>query len=209
MGAGEKSKKSEEGSAKADRGFCCAQFIINAQQPASDKIFDVSAFEKFLQDRIKVEGRTNNLGDNVVIQQAGEGKIEVIAHNELSGRYLKYLYVVFLPLLARLSMPLFSTLDPLDADSAVRRQDEEVPQEAAAPRLAPRRLHLARRLRAQVLQRRQRRGRRGRRVKNFRVLHCDTGILSLSRKKKVHTAKKNPPRRLARTTGSACGGMFL
>lgn len=69
------------------------QFIINAQQPASDKIFDVSAFEKFLQERIKVEGRTNNLGDNVVIQQAGEGKIEIIANNELSGRYLKYLYV--------------------------------------------------------------------------------------------------------------------
>lgn len=36
--------------------------------------------------------------------------------------------------------------------------DQEVPQEAAASRLAPRRLHFARRLRAQVLQRRQRRG---------------------------------------------------
>lgn len=69
------------------------QFIINAQQPASDKIFDVSAFEKFLQDRIKVEGRTNNLGDDIVIRQAGEGKIEITAHNDLSGRYLKYLYV--------------------------------------------------------------------------------------------------------------------
>ncbi|KAI9900433.1 hypothetical protein N3K66_004695 [Trichothecium roseum] len=72
------------------------KFIINASQPASDKIFDVSAFEKFLQERIKVEGRTNNLGDNVVIQQQGEGKIEVIAHNELSGRYLKYLTKKFL-----------------------------------------------------------------------------------------------------------------
>ncbi|RFU72126.1 60s ribosomal l22 [Trichoderma arundinaceum] len=68
------------------------KFIINASQPASDKIFDVSAFEKFLQDHIKVDGRTNNLGDDVVIQQSGEGKIEVIAHNDLSGRYLKYLY---------------------------------------------------------------------------------------------------------------------
>ena len=68
------------------------QYIINASQPANDKIFDVSAFEKFLQDRIKVEGRTNNLGDNVVISQKGDGKIEIIAHNELSGRYLKYLY---------------------------------------------------------------------------------------------------------------------
>ncbi|KAL7959882.1 ribosomal protein L22e [Trichoderma compactum] len=72
------------------------KFIINASQPASDKIFDVSAFEKFLQDHIKVDGRTNNLGDNVVIQQSGDGKIEVVAHNELSGRYLKYLTKKFL-----------------------------------------------------------------------------------------------------------------
>ncbi|KKP06794.1 50S ribosomal protein L22e [Trichoderma harzianum] len=72
------------------------KFIINASQPASDKIFDVSAFEKFLQDHIKVDGRTNNLGDNVVIQSSGDGKIEVVAHNELSGRYLKYLTKKFL-----------------------------------------------------------------------------------------------------------------
>ncbi|OBR07369.1 Ribosomal L22e family protein [Colletotrichum higginsianum IMI 349063] len=69
------------------------KFIINASQPASDKIFDVAAFEKFLQDKIKVEGRVGNLGDQVQISQQGEGKIEIIAHNELSGRYLKYLYV--------------------------------------------------------------------------------------------------------------------
>lgn len=67
------------------------QFIVNAQQPASDKIFDTAAFEKFLQDKIKVDGRVGNLGDNIKIQQAGEGKIEIIAHNELSGRYIKYL----------------------------------------------------------------------------------------------------------------------
>ncbi|KAK4066533.1 50S ribosomal protein L22e [Trichoderma simmonsii] len=72
------------------------KFIINASQPASDKIFDVSAFEKFLQDHIKVDGRTNNLGDNVAIQSSGDGKIEVTAHNELSGRYLKYLTKKFL-----------------------------------------------------------------------------------------------------------------
>jgi large subunit ribosomal protein L22e len=72
------------------------KFIINASQPANDKIFDVAAFEKFLQDRIKVEGRTNNLGDNVVIQQQGDGKIAITAHNDLSGRYLKYLTKKFL-----------------------------------------------------------------------------------------------------------------
>ncbi|KAH9892265.1 ribosomal protein L22e [Xylariomycetidae sp. FL2044] len=67
------------------------KFVINAQQPASDKIFDTAGFEKFLQDKIKVDGRVGNLGDKIVIQQAGEGKIEVIAHGDLSGRYLKYL----------------------------------------------------------------------------------------------------------------------
>lgn len=69
------------------------QFVINASQPASDKIFDTSAFVKFLQERIKVEGRVGNLGDTIVVRQQGEGKVEIIAHNELSGRYLKYLYV--------------------------------------------------------------------------------------------------------------------
>jgi large subunit ribosomal protein L22e len=69
------------------------QFIINASQPASDKIFDVSAFEKFLQDKIKVDGRVGNLGDVVDIKQVGDGKIEVTAHREFSGRYLKYLFV--------------------------------------------------------------------------------------------------------------------
>ncbi|KAL6904923.1 ribosomal protein L22e [Trichoderma evansii] len=72
------------------------KFIINASQPASDKIFDVSAFEKFLQDHIKVEGRTNNLGDNIVISSTADGKVEVVSHNELSGRYLKYLTKKFL-----------------------------------------------------------------------------------------------------------------
>ncbi|EAU35960.1 60S ribosomal protein L22 [Aspergillus terreus NIH2624] len=67
------------------------KFVINASQPVSDKIFDLSAFEKFLHDRIKVEGRVGNLGDKVVISQAGDGKIEVVAHIPFSGRYLKYL----------------------------------------------------------------------------------------------------------------------
>ena len=63
----------------------------------SDKIFDISAFEKFLHDRIKVEGRVGNLGDKVVISQSGEGKVEVVAHIPFSGRYLKYLYVITTP----------------------------------------------------------------------------------------------------------------
>ncbi len=69
------------------------QYTINCSQPVSDKIFDLSAFEKFLHDKIKVENRVGNLGDSVTISQVGDGKIEVVAHIPFSGRYLKYLCV--------------------------------------------------------------------------------------------------------------------
>ncbi|KAL8860351.1 MAG: hypothetical protein Q9178_003322 [Gyalolechia marmorata] len=77
-------------------GKITKKFIINASQPASDKIFDVSAFEKFLHEKIKVDNRVGNLGDIIQISQVGEGKIEVIAHTQFSGRYLKYLTKKFL-----------------------------------------------------------------------------------------------------------------
>jgi len=83
-------------SAKGKQAKVTKKFIINASQPASDKIFDVSAFEKFLQDKIKVDGRVGNLGDTVQISQVGDGKIEVVAHTQFSGRYLKYLTKKFL-----------------------------------------------------------------------------------------------------------------
>ncbi|KAI5281510.1 60S ribosomal protein L22 [Ascosphaera aggregata] len=69
------------------------KYTIDATQPVNDKIFDISAFEKFLHDRIKVEGRVGNLGDKIEIHQASAsaGIIEVIAHIPFSGRYLKYL----------------------------------------------------------------------------------------------------------------------
>ena len=67
------------------------QYTINCTQPVSDKIFDLSAFEKFLHDKIKVEGRVGNLGDSINISQVGDGKIEVVTHIPFSGRYLKYL----------------------------------------------------------------------------------------------------------------------
>ncbi|KAK6515050.1 60S ribosomal protein L22 [Arthrobotrys conoides] len=82
--------------AKGKTAKISKKFVINATQPASDKIFDVAAFEKFLHDRIKVDGRVGNLGDVVQISTEGEGKIVVVAHQEFSGRYLKYLTKKFL-----------------------------------------------------------------------------------------------------------------
>lgn len=61
-----------------------------------DRIFDAGAFTTFLQQRIKVEGRTGNLGDNITVSNLGDGRIEVVSHQEFSGRYLKYLTKKFL-----------------------------------------------------------------------------------------------------------------
>lgn len=70
--------------------------MLDATAPANDKIFDTSAFEKFLHDRIKVDNRTGNLGDNITISR-DEGKIAVVANGaKFSGRYLKYLTKKFL-----------------------------------------------------------------------------------------------------------------
>ncbi|KAJ2612569.1 60S ribosomal protein L22 [Coemansia sp. RSA 1365] len=71
------------------------RFVIDVSAPANDKILDVPAFEKFLHDRIKVQGRTNNLGDAVVISRAGN-TIVVEAKIDFSKRYLKYLTKKFL-----------------------------------------------------------------------------------------------------------------
>ena len=75
------------------RTLILLQYTINCSQPVSDKIFDLAAFEKFLHERVKVEGRTGNLGEQVSITTVEGGKIEVVSHIPFSGRYLKYLYV--------------------------------------------------------------------------------------------------------------------
>ncbi|KAJ2451998.1 60S ribosomal protein L22 [Coemansia sp. RSA 2336] len=71
------------------------RYVIDVSAPANDKIFDVAAFEKYLHDRIKIEGRTNNLGDRVTITR-GDNKIIVEAKIDFSKRYLKYLTKKFL-----------------------------------------------------------------------------------------------------------------
>jgi len=71
------------------------QYVINAAQPIQDKILDLPAFSKFLHDRIKVDGRTQNLGENVEISEFGD-KLEVVTHIPFSGRYIKYLSKKFL-----------------------------------------------------------------------------------------------------------------
>ncbi|GJJ77328.1 magnesium transporter [Entomortierella parvispora] len=72
------------------------KFTIDCSGPAGDKIFDAAAFEKFLHDRIKIEGRTGGLADKVTIVRGDDAKITVTANQEFSKRYLKYLTKKFL-----------------------------------------------------------------------------------------------------------------
>ncbi|KAK9760029.1 60S ribosomal protein L22 [Basidiobolus ranarum] len=72
------------------------KFTVDCSGPANDKIFDAAAFEKFLHDRVKVQGRTNNLGDIVSINRGEDAKITVVSTQAFSKRYLKYLTKKFL-----------------------------------------------------------------------------------------------------------------
>lgn len=71
-------------------------FFIDFSGPASDGVLDADAFEKFLHDRIKVDGKAGQLGDVVQITREGEGKIWVKTTIPFSKRYLKYLTKKFL-----------------------------------------------------------------------------------------------------------------
>ncbi|KAG9295949.1 hypothetical protein G9A89_011801 [Geosiphon pyriformis] len=74
------------------------KFVIDASAPAQDKIFDAKAFEKFLHDRIKINGRTGQLGDAIVISRdQTDHKITVTTNTpQFAKRYLKYLTKKFM-----------------------------------------------------------------------------------------------------------------
>ena len=71
------------------------KFSIDCSEPAADEIFDIASFEKFLQDRIKIGGKTGVLGDVVTISRDGS-VITVSSRTHYSKRYFKYLTKKFL-----------------------------------------------------------------------------------------------------------------
>ncbi|MEW5300838.1 MAG: hypothetical protein WDW38_005243 [Sanguina aurantia] len=64
-------------------------FTIDCTKPVEDKIMEIGSFEKFLTDKIKVDGKTGVLGDIKVVRE--KSKILVTADTQVSKRYLKYL----------------------------------------------------------------------------------------------------------------------
>merc|ERR1712216_328239 len=66
------------------------KFAIDYSVPLEDGLFQGDQFERFLMERIKVDGNTGNLGDKVQIARE-KTKIFVTAELPFSKRYLKYL----------------------------------------------------------------------------------------------------------------------
>jgi len=66
------------------------KFTIDCSQPVDDGIMDAASFEKFLQDRIKVNGKVGNLGEQITVSR-DKAKVLVSADTAFSKRYLKYL----------------------------------------------------------------------------------------------------------------------
>jgi len=66
------------------------KFLVDCTQPVDDNIMDPAKLAQFFQDRIKVNGKTGQLGDKVKISRE-KSKITVTAELPFSKRYLKYL----------------------------------------------------------------------------------------------------------------------
>ncbi len=45
------------------------KFTLDCHQPVDDKVLDMATFEKFLKDRIKVNGKAGVLGDAVTVSR--------------------------------------------------------------------------------------------------------------------------------------------
>merc|ERR1719147_467171 len=76
--------------AKGKKKKTTLKFTVDCTLPVEDGIMDCANFEKFLQERIKVNGKTNNFGNNVAIERA-KSKVSINSDVPFSKRYLKYL----------------------------------------------------------------------------------------------------------------------
>ncbi|XP_037311716.1 60S ribosomal protein L22-like 1 [Pungitius pungitius] len=74
---------------KSKRGAAW-KFTLDLTHPVEDGILDSASFETFLKERIKVNGKTGNLG-NIVQVGRMKNKINVTSEKQFSKRYLKYL----------------------------------------------------------------------------------------------------------------------
>jgi len=89
------SQKSGGSGAAGKKKAKSVKYSIDCAHPVEDGIFDMNAFERFLQEKMKINGKTSNLQGLVTIEKA-KAKIIVTSDIALSKRYMKYLTKKFL-----------------------------------------------------------------------------------------------------------------
>ncbi|XP_046352067.1 60S ribosomal protein L22-like [Haliotis rubra] len=80
----------KKGKGKGRKKRVTLHYMVDCTHPVEDGIMDVASFEKYLHERIKVDGKTNNFGNNVTLERK-KNKIELTSEIPFSKRYLKYL----------------------------------------------------------------------------------------------------------------------
>jgi len=80
-----------KGPAGAKKKKTATKFIVDVTMPAEDSLFNTADFEKFLRERIKINGKTGNFQGALNIERGDKNKIIVNATVPFSKRYLKYL----------------------------------------------------------------------------------------------------------------------
>ncbi|XP_006900558.1 PREDICTED: 60S ribosomal protein L22-like 1-like [Elephantulus edwardii] len=66
------------------------EFNLDLTHPVEDEILDSGNFEQFVREKVKVNGKSGNLGNVVHIERV-MNKITVVSEKQFSKRYLKYL----------------------------------------------------------------------------------------------------------------------
>merc|ERR1712013_308646 len=71
------------------------KFVVDCQTPVEHKIFDIESYKNYLTNHIKVEGKTNNLGETVKVIRDDQ-RVTVTSSTPMSKGYVKYLTKRFL-----------------------------------------------------------------------------------------------------------------
>ena len=66
------------------------RYVINCKDPIEDNVLVLNDFESYLTQRIKIDGKTGNLGQQVTVAKDKDSLV-VEAKIAFSKRYLKYL----------------------------------------------------------------------------------------------------------------------
>ena len=90
----EKADKVKKAPAEKEKKKCA--FTIDCSLPVKDKVFQAKELVEYFLNKIKVAGKTKNLGKSVGVACDDGKKIKVNAEIPLAKRYLKYLAKKFL-----------------------------------------------------------------------------------------------------------------